>query len=104
MSRKVLGIDIKKLSVSAVLVKTSLRENRIDGYAYVPIQESEATEYGIKAALEAISREIDIGGCDCVVSISADHFSYRSLKVPFKDSKKSEWSCRLNWSPRYPIQ
>jgi len=29
MSRKVLGIDIRKESVSAVLVKTSLRENRM---------------------------------------------------------------------------
>lgn len=102
MSRKVLGIDIRKLSVSAVLVKTSLRENRIDGYAYIPIHESEENENGIKTALEALTREIDIGGCDCVVSISADHFSYRSLKVPFKDSKKIRMVLPFELEPTVP--
>ena len=33
MSRKVLGIDIRRESVSAVLVKTGLRENLIDAHA-----------------------------------------------------------------------
>ena len=88
MSRKVLGIDIRKESVSAVLVKTSLRESRIDTHAYIPIPDSEEDPDNIKTALEALAGKIDPVGCDCVVSISADHFSYRILKVPFKDAKK----------------
>ena len=76
MSRKVLGIDIRKESVSAVLVKTSLRESRIDTHAYIPIPDSEEDPDSIKTALEALTTEIDPVGCDCVVSISADHFSY----------------------------
>ena len=88
MSRKVLGIDIRKKSVAAVLVKTSLRENRIDAHAYIPFPD-EAEEGNIfKSALSALCDEIDTSGCDCVVSISADHFSYRILQVPFKDSRK----------------
>lgn len=88
MSRKVLAIDIRKESVSAVLVKTSLRENRIDAHAHVPISDSAEDENPFKTALESLCSEIDTDGCDCVVSISADHFSYRILQIPFKDSKK----------------
>ena len=40
MSRKVLGIDIRKESISAVLVRTSLRENRIDAHAHIPLPEA----------------------------------------------------------------
>lgn len=88
MSRKVLAIDIRKESVSAVLVKTSLRENRIDAHAHVPISDSAEDENPFKTALESLCSEIDTDGCDCVVSISADHFSYRILQIPFKDSRK----------------
>ena len=88
MSRKVLGIDIRKESVSAVLVKTSLRENRVDAHVHVPISDSAEDENPFKIALETLCSEIDTAGCDCVVSISADHFSYRILQIPFKDSKK----------------
>jgi len=88
MSRKVLAIDIRKESVSAVLVKTSLRENRIDAHAHVPISDSAEDENPFKTALESLCSEIDTDGCDCVVSISADHFSYRILQIPFRDSKK----------------
>ena len=79
MSRKVLGIDIQKDSVSAVLLKTGLRESRVDAHAYVPVSDSSEDHNNIKTALEALSNEIDLVGCDCVVSISADHFSYRNL-------------------------
>ncbi|MGB9440311.1 MAG: pilus assembly protein PilM [Desulfobacterales bacterium] len=88
MSRKVLGIDIRKESVSAVVVKTSLRENRVDAHVHVPISDSAEVENPFKIALETLCSEIDTAGCDCVVSISADHFSYRILQIPFKDSKK----------------
>ncbi len=88
MSRKVLGIDIRKESVSAVLVKTSLRESRVEAHAHVPISDSAEDENPFKIAMETLCSEIGTDGCDCVVSISADHFSYRILQIPFKDSKK----------------
>jgi hypothetical protein len=40
MSRKVLGIDIRKEALSAVLVKTSLRESGVDTNEYIPIADS----------------------------------------------------------------
>jgi Tfp pilus assembly PilM family ATPase len=90
MSKKVLGIDIRKESVSAVLVKTSLRENRIDAHAHIPLPETAEDDNFFRTALNDLCREIDPSGCDCVVSISADHFSYRILQVPFKDAKKNQ--------------
>ena len=51
MSRKVLGINIRKESVSAVLVKTRLRESRIDTHAYIPIPDSEEDPDNIQTAL-----------------------------------------------------
>ncbi len=59
MSRKVLGIDIRNESVSAVLVKTSIRENRIDTHAYIPISDPEDDPDHIKTALEALTGQID---------------------------------------------
>jgi general secretion pathway protein L len=102
MSRKVLGIDIRKESVSAVMVKTSLRESWIDAYAHVPISDSSEDEDAFKTALETLRSEIDTDGCDCVVSISADHFSYRILQVPFKDSKKIKMVLPFELEPTVP--
>jgi type II secretory pathway component PulL len=103
MSRKVLGIDIRNESVSAVLVKTSLRESRIDTHAYIPISDSEDDPDHIKTALEALTGQIDPAGCDCVVSISADHFSYRILKVPFKEAKKIRMVLPFELEPTVPF-
>ncbi len=102
MSRKVLGIDIRKESVSAVLVKTSLRESRIDTYAHVPISDSTEDKNPFKTALDTLRSEIDMDGCDCVASISADHFSYRFLQIPFKDSKKIKMVLPFELEPTVP--
>ncbi len=102
MSRKVLGIDIRKESISAVLVKTSLRESRIDAHAHVPISDSAEDENSFKTALETLCNEIDTAGCDCVVSISADHFSYRILQIPFRGSKKIQLVLPFELEPTVP--
>jgi len=102
MSRKVLGIDIRKESVSAVLVKTSLRENRIDAHAHIPLPEDAEHDNKFKTALNLLCKEIDPSGCDCVVSISADHFSYRILQIPFKDSKKIRMVLPSELEPTVP--
>ena len=102
MSRKVLGIDIRNESVSAVVVKTSLRESRIDAYTHIPISDTEEGNNHLQAALESLRNEIDIDGCDCVVSISADHFSYRVLQIPFKDHKKIQMVLPFELEPAVP--
>ncbi|MBT8373248.1 MAG: pilus assembly protein PilM [Desulfobacterales bacterium] len=103
MSRKILGIDIRKESISAVLLKTSLRESRVEAHAYVPISDPEEGPGNIRTALENLCNEIDPVGCDCVVSISADHFSYRNLQIPFKDSKKIRMVLPFELEPTIPF-
>ena len=102
MSRKVLGIDIRKDAVSAVVVKTSLRENRIDAHAYIPLPDQTEDGDNFRTALHALWNEVDPSGCDCVVSISADHFSYRILQVPFKDAKKIRMVLPFELEPTVP--
>lgn len=102
MSRKILGIDIRKDAVSAVVVKTSLRENRIDAHAYIPLPDAAEEANNFKTALQTLWNEVDPAGCDCVVYISADHFSYRILQVPFKDSKKIRMVLPFELEPTVP--
>jgi type II secretion system protein L len=104
MSRKVLGIDIRKHSVVAVLVKSGLRESRIDTHAVIPISPSneDENESGLTAALKSLTEIIDIGDCDCVVSIPADHFSFRNLQVPFSSLKKIKMVLPYEIEPNLP--
>ena len=90
MSRKVLGIDIRKHLVVAVLVNSGLRETRIATHTVIPVSppSENDNETGLNAAIERLSETMDIGDCDCVVSIPADLFSFRNLQVPFSSLKK----------------
>ena len=88
MSRKVLGIDIRNHSVSAVLLNSSLREYRVDDYIHLPFADPDDPEKGLAAALETLTGKMDLAGSDYVVSIPAGHFTFRNLQVPFNNSKK----------------
>ena len=105
MSRKILGIDIRNDSIAAVLVISSMRENRIDGSADVPIPAAtEEQPNGIAAALESLKETMDISGCDCVVSVPSDRFSYRNIQVPFRNPKKIRMVLPFELEPTLPYQ
>ena len=104
MSRKVLGIDIQDDAVSAVLVRGSLREKRIENHVFVPRYTSENESGDLSVALNTISESIDLNSCDCVVSISANHFSFRNMAVPFKEAKKIRMMLPFELEPTLPYQ
>jgi type II secretion system protein L len=105
MSRKILGIDIRNDSIAAVLVISSMRENRIDASAEVPIPAAtEEQPNGIAAALESLKETMDISGCDCVVSVPSERFSYRNIKVPFSNPKKIRMVLPFELEPTLPYQ
>lgn len=104
MSRKVLGIDIQDDAVSAVLVRGSLREKRIENHVFVPRRASEEEADDLATALNTIADAIDLSGCDCAVSISANHFSFRNIAVPFKDTKKIRMMLPFELEPTLPYQ
>ncbi|MDX2445773.1 MAG: type II secretion system protein GspL [Desulfobacterales bacterium] len=89
MSRKILGLDIRRDAVSAVVVKSGMSGSWIESYARVSFSVKEASfEEELKRSLESISGQIDIAHAVCVVALPAVDVTYRNLKAPFKEIKK----------------
>jgi type II secretion system protein L len=102
MSRKVLGIDIRNRSLSAVLLNSSLREYRVDDYIHLPFSDPDDPENGLTAALETLTEKMDLTGSDYVVSIPAGQFTFRNLQVPFSNSKKIRMVLPFELEPTLP--
>ncbi|MGD9180490.1 MAG: type II secretion system protein GspL [Desulfobacterales bacterium] len=102
MSRKVLGIDIRNHSVSAVLLNSSLREYRVDDYIHLAFSDPDDPEKGLTAALEILTEKMDLSGSDYVVSIPAGHFTFRNLQVPFNNTKKIRMVLPFELEPTLP--
>lgn len=88
MSRKILGLDIQKDSVSAVLLVNSMKGSTVTFYAHASHPGPAEAHSGIVSCLENITHENDLSDAVCIASLPADFFSYRNLSVPFHESKK----------------
>ncbi|MCD4778746.1 MAG: pilus assembly protein PilM [Desulfobacterales bacterium] len=88
MSKKVLGLDIRYDSVSAVLVKNNIKENFIEAHEYVPISDQNDIAGCIDSLLKSLAKQTDISGSICIASFPANQISYRNIKLPFKEQKK----------------
>ena len=88
MSKHILGIDIRARSISAVLVKSASKTNRIEALAHTAISGFQDVEKGLAACLEKISQTAEMSGVVCMASLPADQFFFRNLKVPFREKKK----------------
>jgi len=88
MNRKILGLDIRKNTVSAVLLNSSTKSVKIEAYDIVSISDQKEPENTLAAALGILVEKMDTKGCVCVASFPADLATYRNIKVPFKDKKK----------------
>ncbi len=103
MKRKILGLDIRDDSVSAVLLACSIKRTEIEAHLYVPISEPKDFESGLAAALETIIEKIDVTGAVCASSFPADRISYRNLYVPFKKENKIRQMLPYELEPALPI-
>lgn len=103
MTRKILGLDIRHDTVSAVLVKNSTKENIIESYESVPISDQQDFESGIAASLETIVDKMNISGSTCIASFPADQISYRNIQVPFKGLKKISKILPYELEPTIPF-
>ena len=93
MSKKILGLDIRSDAVSAVLLRSGIREIHIEAHEYVPVLnqkdlDQKDIENGIVSALATITKKIDTTDSICIASFPADRISYRNIHVPFKEQKK----------------
>jgi Tfp pilus assembly PilM family ATPase/Tfp pilus assembly protein PilN len=87
MSRKIVGLDIKETSLSAVLVMGGIKGNRIEDHRIVSWSVDQEEE-SLLSALDTVLSEMDIQGATCIASLPASLASYRNVKVPFKEKKK----------------
>jgi type II secretory pathway component PulL len=103
MSRKILGLDIRHDSVSAVILKTDIKGTAKDAHLHVPISNHVDSESGLAASLETIVEKIDISGSICVASFPANEISYRNIQVPFKRRKKIKKILPYELEPTLPF-
>ena len=102
MSRKVLGIDIRNYSLSAALLSSSLREHRVDDFIQIPFSGPDDPERSLSAALATMTEKMDLTGSDFIVSIPANQFAFRNLKIPFSNSKKIRMVLPYELEPTLP--
>jgi general secretion pathway protein L len=102
MSRKVLGIDIRNHTVTAVLLNSSLREHRVDDFIHLPYSGPDDPERSLSAALETLTEKMDLSGSDYAVSIPANQFIFRNLQIPFSNSKKIRMVLPFELEPTLP--
>ncbi|MGE0083335.1 MAG: type II secretion system protein GspL [Desulfococcaceae bacterium] len=88
MSRKILGLDIGCDSVAAVLVDSSLGENRIEGTGLVSIPDAGTWAEGLGTALTELDGRMSLAGAVCAASFPANQISFRNMRIPFRNAKK----------------
>ncbi len=104
LSRKILGLDIRADSVSAVLVKNSLKGLWIEDKVRVEITEPmKKDDGGLSAALARVTSNLDVSGAVCIVSLPFNHISFRNIEVPFNKKKKIRQILPFELEPTLPF-
>ena len=87
MTINILGVDFRKDSVSAVLIRGSYKGVWVDAHAHVFLERSEDLEKGLASCLETISEQTDLHAV-CIAALPSDQFFYRNIISPFTDPRK----------------
>ena len=89
MSRKVVALDFRENTISAISVTSGFKSTSIDAYVNVQVDDSaDDSADGIRKAIESIVKAVDIDGSTCIASFPAGQISFRNFAVPFKNPKK----------------
>ena len=104
MSKKILGLDIRDTSISAVLLKSGLKGHWLEGHAHIPFEEDQDTQDAIAQALGIIIDRMDVSGAACVAALPPDQISYRNIRVPFREKKKIRQVLPYELEPLLPYQ
>jgi len=106
MSGKIFSIDIRYHGIAGLLIKNSLKGNRIEAQRYIPyadsVDEQGLPEERVSDALKKVMEDLDLSGCEYVVSICSEFISYRNLQVPFKDRRKIRQILPFELEPTLP--
>ncbi len=89
MSRTFLGLDIRQDTVTAVVVKSTMKGGVVDAHIQMRLDhETEEGEHPLAGALERVADIVNFKEVISVVALPSVSVSYRNLSVPFKDHKK----------------
>ncbi len=105
MSRLVLGIDVQRSRLEAVLVRSGLRETRLAGCRSVALAggPGEGGADPLRAGLEAALSLKEARNADCAVSLPAEGFFLRTAAVPFASPKKIRLVLPYELEPDLPL-
>ena len=106
MAKKILGIDIRHSGVSAALISSSLKGERLEDHAYIPVKTDDpASPEFAEAIITALGR-MDTAGALCITSLPARGISFRNVTIPFGDVKKVRQILPFEMEPLvpYPIE
>lgn len=103
MSKKILGLDIRKESVAAVLANIGLKSNRIEALAFIPVSDQAENGDSLVPAIEDLVGQMDLKDATCIASFPADRILFRNIKLPFKQQKKIKQILPFELEPILPV-
>ena len=103
MSRKVLGLEIREESVTAVLLDVGFKGSELVSHGFYPISVEKTDDEGIKDALETMVDQLRLTGVSCILGIPTTFVSFRNISIPFNDNKKIRQILPFELEPTLPI-
>jgi len=88
MSKKILGLDVGPDAVTAALVVSGIKGARVVSTIRLAFQEDEDTDAALHRCLDTLHHQVDTSGAVCVAALPADAFSFRNIRLPFKEERK----------------
>ncbi|MBS3754716.1 MAG: PilN domain-containing protein [Desulfobacterales bacterium] len=104
MNNKIFALDIREDGLCAVLVRTGLKENRLENHAQVFYKDAPDPEQAFQWGLGKITGRMDPSGAFCLVSVPPTDVSFRNLSVPFKSRKKIRQILPFELEPTLPFE
>ncbi len=107
MSKTYLSIDIRDESISALLIKSGLKDNIVEGQVCVPLEADEVSEKPNEnqwyRAIASIVDRLKVNGAVCLITIPPALVSYRNLRIPFKENRKIRQVLPFEVEPLLPF-
>ncbi len=103
MPRSVIGIDIRKTSISAVHLISGFKQTVVKDFTRIRILAGDEDTDSLAEGLKSLAGKMDFGNAAVVIGISANQVIFRNLKVPFDDPKKIRQVLPFELEPMLPL-
>lgn len=98
MPEKILGLDIGKHYIKAVQLTAGLKGYQITGSSLIEIKKAGGAQEVLKELFENDNLKSGI----CITSLPVKSFSFRNIKLPFKDKRKISQTIAFELEPLIP--